>query len=205
MGKFHWKVATYIEFRIYRTEFWVPNHPLYIRCLLYSRCLLWYLVFAYIHGNTYHWRKSNLENHFEKMDLFQLVNDYLQNTHATTHNHYKMVLDELFVCDKKSERDQFKDHGQRSVWCLYIYEVYLNEWHVIASEWLSKNCSEKSRSSTRKMKKRCSWFYPEQNGTEWRWSPNQWWIKFVRGRKLKLSEKLPRVEKRRSSEFLNTF
>ncbi|XP_064640278.1 poly [ADP-ribose] polymerase 2-like [Lineus longissimus] len=44
---------------------------------------------------------------------FKMVEDYLQSTHASTHNQYKMVVEDVLVCDKKDEKDQFVDHGNK--------------------------------------------------------------------------------------------
>ena len=45
-----------------------------------------------------------------------MVNTYLQNTHASTHNQYKMKILDLFDMAKHGEDKKFNDCGNR-----YIY------------------------------------------------------------------------------------
>lgn len=37
----------------------------------------------------------------------------MQQTHAQTHNMYKMVVKEVIAVERSSETEQFKDHGNR--------------------------------------------------------------------------------------------
>lgn len=46
-------------------------------------------------------------------ETYKLLNKYLQNTHATTHNQYKMEILDLFEIEKSGETDKFKDCGNR--------------------------------------------------------------------------------------------
>jgi poly [ADP-ribose] polymerase len=41
------------------------------------------------------------------------VSEYLQNTHASTHDGYKMEILNLFEMKKHGEDEQFKDYGNR--------------------------------------------------------------------------------------------
>ena len=45
----------------------------------------------------------------------QLVEQYLQQTHAATHNQYKMKLLEVYDVEKKGEKEKFEDCGNRCV------------------------------------------------------------------------------------------
>lgn len=44
---------------------------------------------------------------------FQMINEYLQNTHAATHNQYKMQIEDVFELEKESEAEQFIDHSNK--------------------------------------------------------------------------------------------
>ncbi|XP_006818261.1 poly [ADP-ribose] polymerase 2-like isoform X2 [Saccoglossus kowalevskii] len=57
--------------------------------------------------------KCNLEPLDKKDSVFKLINDYVQNTHAITHNQYKMEVLDVFEMEKEGEKEQFKDLGNR--------------------------------------------------------------------------------------------
>lgn len=44
---------------------------------------------------------------------FQMINEYLQNTHAATHNQYKMQIEDVFELEKEYEAEQFIDHSNK--------------------------------------------------------------------------------------------
>jgi len=43
----------------------------------------------------------------------QVIEEYLKNTHAATHNQYSMKIEEIYSIDKDSEKQNFKDLGNR--------------------------------------------------------------------------------------------
>ncbi len=45
--------------------------------------------------------------------LFNLINEYLQKTHAPTHCTYKMKVLDVFEVNKQIEHDRFKDVGNK--------------------------------------------------------------------------------------------
>lgn len=45
--------------------------------------------------------------------LSQMIEDYVENTHAATHNQYKMKVLDVFGIEKQSESKNFKDVGNR--------------------------------------------------------------------------------------------
>lgn len=50
----------------------------------------------------------------EKTDeMFDIINKYLQSTHAPTHQQYKMQIEEIFEIDRENEKNDFKDVGNR--------------------------------------------------------------------------------------------
>lgn len=61
----------------------------------------------------YHQLHCTLDPLDHGSDDFKLINKYLQETHASTHNQYKMELLELFDCDRDGEKASFVDHGNR--------------------------------------------------------------------------------------------
>ena len=44
-----------------------------------------------------------------------MIDKYLQNTHAATHNQYKMKILDIFDMSKHGETEKFKDCGNRYV------------------------------------------------------------------------------------------
>lgn len=45
--------------------------------------------------------------------IFEVINKYLQSTHASTHQQYKMQIEEIFEIDRDNEMKDFKDVGNR--------------------------------------------------------------------------------------------
>jgi poly [ADP-ribose] polymerase len=41
------------------------------------------------------------------------LESYLQTTHATTHNQYKMELLDVYDVEKAGEKEKYTDHGNR--------------------------------------------------------------------------------------------
>jgi poly [ADP-ribose] polymerase len=53
-------------------------------------------------------------NPIEKTDkMYQLIDKYLQSTHAATHQLYKMEIDEIFEVEREGEKETFKDVGNK--------------------------------------------------------------------------------------------
>jgi len=50
-----------------------------------------------------------------------MINSYLQNTHATTHNQYKMKLLDVFKMAKHGEKEVFKDLGNKLVFFHHLF------------------------------------------------------------------------------------
>lgn len=42
-----------------------------------------------------------------------MIEDYVKNTHASTHNHYTQKVLDVFTCNKEKEAVNFKDVGNR--------------------------------------------------------------------------------------------
>ncbi|CAG5133421.1 unnamed protein product, partial [Candidula unifasciata] len=61
----------------------------------------------------YHQLHCSLEPLDHNSDEFKLIEKYLQHTHASTHNQYKMELVDVFACSKEGEAEHFKDYGNR--------------------------------------------------------------------------------------------
>ncbi|XP_064610913.1 poly [ADP-ribose] polymerase 2-like [Liolophura sinensis] len=64
---------------------------------------------------------------------FQLIEQYLQNTHAKTHSQYKMKVIDVFECKKENEEKNFKDCGNRM---LLWHGSRLTNWMGILSQGL---------------------------------------------------------------------
>ncbi|XP_052061319.1 poly [ADP-ribose] polymerase 2-like [Mytilus californianus] len=66
-------------------------------------------------------------------DDYKMVNDYLLNTHASTHSQYKMEIVSLFEMKKHGEDKNFKDLGNRQ---LLWHGSRLSNWVGILSQGL---------------------------------------------------------------------
>ncbi|XP_060599923.1 poly [ADP-ribose] polymerase 2-like isoform X2 [Ruditapes philippinarum] len=81
----------------------------------------------------YHSLKCDIEPLDHKSEEFKLVETYLQNTHAKTHNQYKMKLVEVFDVSKHGEKEHFNDVGNR---LLLWHGSRLTNWAGILSQGL---------------------------------------------------------------------
>ena len=81
----------------------------------------------------YHALNCDLEPVDKSTAEFKLVSEYLQNTHASTHSHYKMEILNLFEMKKHGEDEQFKDYGNRH---LLWHGSRLTNWVGILSQGL---------------------------------------------------------------------
>ncbi|XP_033123730.1 poly [ADP-ribose] polymerase 2-like [Anneissia japonica] len=63
--------------------------------------------------NQYHSLKCELKPLEKDNPDFKMVNQYVQNTHAKTHAHYKLEVMDVFEMEKEGEKDRFKDVGNR--------------------------------------------------------------------------------------------
>ena len=55
----------------------------------------------------------------------QLVDKYIQQTHAQTHNQYTLEMVDLFEVDRLGEKEGFQDVGNRSGDPLSHYMLYI--------------------------------------------------------------------------------
>jgi poly [ADP-ribose] polymerase len=46
-------------------------------------------------------------------EIYILINQYLQSTHAATHQQYKMQIEQIFTIEKDNEKDLFHDVGNK--------------------------------------------------------------------------------------------
>lgn len=69
-------------------------------------------------------RLNPVDQHYEQLkcqltpieansDVYKLIDQYLQSTHATTHQQYKMQIEEIFEVDKEGEKESFHDVGNK--------------------------------------------------------------------------------------------
>jgi poly [ADP-ribose] polymerase len=74
-----------------------------------------------IDANT---RSNPLDQHYEQLkcrlnpidkteEIYGLINKYLQSTHASTHQQYKMQIEEIFEIEKENEKELFDDRGNK--------------------------------------------------------------------------------------------
>ncbi|RXG61049.1 Poly [ADP-ribose] polymerase 1 [Armadillidium vulgare] len=64
--------------------------------------------------------KTNIEVLEKSSDEFDLINRYLKNTHAATHTHYSLELEEVFKVKRQGEEKRFKPfkklHNRQLLW-----------------------------------------------------------------------------------------
>ena len=46
-------------------------------------------------------------------EVYQLIDKYLQSTHAATHQQYKMQIEDIFEVEKEGEKESFNDVGNK--------------------------------------------------------------------------------------------
>ena len=56
-----------------------------------------------------------------------MIEDYVKNTHASTHNQYKMKVMDVFAVNKDRENIQFNDVGNRYVGVLMKSILCIND------------------------------------------------------------------------------
>ncbi|XP_062609623.1 poly [ADP-ribose] polymerase 2-like [Saccostrea cucullata] len=81
----------------------------------------------------YHALKCELQAMDKSADEFKMINEYLQNTHAATHNQYKMQIEDVFEVEKENEAKQFVDHSNKM---LLWHGSRLTNWVGILSKGL---------------------------------------------------------------------
>lgn len=63
----------------------------------------------------YHNLNCKLEPVEHDSDLFKTLEQYLQNTHGDTHNHYSLEVVDIFEVDRQGESERFKDVGNKQL------------------------------------------------------------------------------------------
>ncbi len=86
----------------------------------------------------YHSLHCDLEPVDKEDDVFGTIEKYVKQTHASTHNLYRLEVQQVFLVNREGEELAFKDKGNRSVWrqfyaldkgywaiCFFLYLIYL--------------------------------------------------------------------------------
>ncbi len=69
-------------------------------------------------------RLNPLDQHYQQLkcklnpiekteNIYLLINKYLQSTHASTHQQYKMEIEQIFEIEKENEKELFNDLGNK--------------------------------------------------------------------------------------------
>lgn len=69
-------------------------------------------------------RLNPIDQHYEQLkcklcpvekhdDVYVLINKYLQSTHASTHQQYKMEIEHIFKIERENEDKMFNDVGNK--------------------------------------------------------------------------------------------
>ncbi|RNA22029.1 poly [ADP-ribose] polymerase 2 [Brachionus plicatilis] len=88
--------------------------------------------------------ENPIDKHYEQLNcslkpldhndkMFSIIEQYIANTHAPTHNTYKLKLLDVFEAEKPSEKEKFVDHGNRM---LLWHGSRLTNWAGILSQGL---------------------------------------------------------------------
>jgi poly [ADP-ribose] polymerase len=64
--------------------------------------------------------KVNMEPLDHDSKEFKMINDYMQNTHASTHSGYRLVLEDVYKVDREGEKNRYKKysklHNRQLLW-----------------------------------------------------------------------------------------
>nr|XP_045597735.1 poly [ADP-ribose] polymerase 1-like isoform X1 [Procambarus clarkii] len=60
----------------------------------------------------YHKLKTKMDVLDKDSDEFKMIQDYVTNTHATTHSHYKLLVEEVFKIERDGEKKRYKPFKQ---------------------------------------------------------------------------------------------
>ena len=88
--------------------------------------------------------ENPIDKHYEQLDcylkpldhndkIFSIIEQYIQKTHAPTHNNYKLKLLDVFEAEKPNEKKRFVDKGNRM---LLWHGSRLTNWAGILSQGL---------------------------------------------------------------------
>ncbi|XP_053402809.1 poly [ADP-ribose] polymerase 2-like [Mercenaria mercenaria] len=80
----------------------------------------------------YHSLKCDMVKLDHSSDEFKMVETYLQNTHAKTHNQYKMKIIDIFDVSKHGEKERFNDVGNSNQLQIWLAGMILSQGLRIA-------------------------------------------------------------------------
>nr|XP_053644979.1 poly [ADP-ribose] polymerase 1-like [Cherax quadricarinatus] len=68
----------------------------------------------------YHKLKTKVNEVDKKGKEYKMIQDYVSNTHATTHSHYKLIVEEVFKIEREGEKKRYKPfkqlHNRKLLW-----------------------------------------------------------------------------------------
>lgn len=71
--------------------------------------------------------KCQLKPIDQNSEIWKLIDQYLQSTHATTHQQYKMEIEDIFEVEKEGEKESFTDVGNKMLlWYVLFYFEEIN-------------------------------------------------------------------------------
>ena len=98
--------------------------------------------------------------------ILQMLETYVKNTHAATHNQYTMKVMEVFDMEKENEKSNFKDYGNRLVNVCAFIPPGLGLWpQRVCPQFCFRSISRKlmvdflHNAQTLLMGCRCAFFY----------------------------------------------
>ena len=83
--------------------------------------------------NFYQNLKCDMKPLEKDSEMFQMLSEYLHNTHGHTHTDYKLKVEEIFQLKKEGEDERFIDHGNKQ---LLWHGSRLTNWGGIFSQGL---------------------------------------------------------------------
>lgn len=100
------------------------------KCEMLEALLEMEIAYSLLHGKTDE-KKNPLDGHYEqlKTDIavldksskeYEVIQEYVKNTHAATHNYYDLEIEEVFVVKRQGEDQRFKPfkklHNRKLLW-----------------------------------------------------------------------------------------
>lgn len=89
-----------------------------MKCEMLEALLEMEIAYSLLHNNTDE-KKNPLDAHYEQLKTkievldksskdFEVIKQYVKNTHAATHSHYELVIDDVFVIKRQGEDQRYK-------------------------------------------------------------------------------------------------
>lgn len=101
-----------------------------VKCEMLEALLEMEIAYSLLHGKTDE-KKNPLDAHYEQLKTkievldksskdFEVIKQYVKNTHASTHNYYELEIEDVFVIKRQGEDQRYKPfkkmHNRKLLW-----------------------------------------------------------------------------------------